>query len=121
MTHFKLESSDLLRRVDSLVGGLVCGIAAFGVCTLASGHPWKTVVPLAFCAVLLAVAFVFGTRAGILGTLIATLVFAAVLFAPLGSIRVTNAAARSNLGWMLLIGLSFSLLFAPPTSGLHRR
>ena len=121
MIYWRSEKLSFLRRVDSLLGGLVCGIAALGVCTLAAGHPWKTVVPLVFCAVLLAVAVVFGARAGILGTLIATLVFAAVLFAPLGSFRVTNAAARANLGWMLLIGLSFSLLFAPPTSGLHRR
>ncbi len=120
MAGLNLERFGFLRRIGALTGGLLCGIAALGASAVAGGHPWKTVVPLVFSAVLLAVALVFGARAGILGTLIATLVFAAVLFAPVGSIHVANGAARSNLGWMLLIGISFSLLFAPPTSRLHR-
>lgn len=120
MRKARLEKGGFLRRADSLVGGLICGVAALGFCAISAGHPWKTVVPLAFCIVLLAVAFVFGARAGILGTVLAALVFAAVLFAPLGSIRVASETARSNLGWMLLIGVSFSLLFAPPGSGLRR-
>jgi len=116
-----MKKSGSLRKADSLIGGLICAIAAIAVCRLASGHPWQTVVPLVFSTVLLAVAVVFGTRAGILGSLLSALVFAALLFSPVGSIHVTNEAARSNLGWMLLIGVSFSLLFAPPTSGLRRR
>lgn len=110
-----------LRGTDSLVGGLICGIAALGVCGFAAGHAWETTVPLIFSSLLLTVAFFFGASAGILGTLLATVVFAAVLFSPVGSVRVNSMAARSNLGWMLLIGVAFSLLFAPPTSGFRRR
>jgi K+-sensing histidine kinase KdpD len=76
---------------------------------------------LLFSAVLLAVAFFFGMRAGIVGSLLAAVVFASFLFSPVRSIHVANETARSNLGWMLLIGISFSLLFAPPSSGLGRR
>lgn len=109
------------RRAHPLVGGLLCGAAALGVSGIASGHSWQNVVPLGFSVVLLAVAFFFGTRAGILGSLLAAVVFASFLFSPVRSIHVTSEAARSNLGWMLLIGISFSLLFAPPPSGLDRR
>ena len=110
----------ILRRIDSLIGGVVCAIAALLVSALAAGHSWQVWVPLVFSAVLLLTAWFFGLRAGILGTLLAAAVFATFLFAPLGSVRVANEAARTNLGWMLLIGIAFSLLFAPATSGFRR-
>jgi K+-sensing histidine kinase KdpD len=106
----------IVGRIDFLIGGLICAIAALGACMLAAGHPWNVWVPLFFPGVLLLTALRFGARAGVLGTLAATLVFAEFLFRPLGSLRVANAAARSNLGWMLLIGIALSFLFAPPTS-----
>lgn len=87
---------------------------------VAEGHPWKDMVPLVFTAVLLLIAAIFGVRAGVIGTVLAALVFAAFLFSPAGSFSVANDSARSNLAWMLLIGLVFSFLFAPPTSGLRR-
>jgi len=106
----------ILARIDFLIGGSICASAALGACVLASGHPWNVWVPLFFPAVLLLTALRFGVRAGVLGTLAATLVFAEFLFSPVGSLRVSSAAARSNLGWMLLIGIGLSFLFAPPTS-----
>jgi K+-sensing histidine kinase KdpD len=108
----------ILRRIDSLVGSVLCVIAALVVSVLAAGHSWQVWVPLAFSAVLLLTAWFFGLRAGILGTILAALVFAIFLFAPTG-LRVADATARTNLGWMLLIGIAFSLLFAPATSGFH--
>jgi K+-sensing histidine kinase KdpD len=77
-------------------------------------------VPLLFIVVLLLVAGLFGARAGILGTVLAALVFAAFLFGPIGSVNVSSDSARANLGWMLLSGIVFSFLFAPSTSGLRR-
>jgi hypothetical protein len=95
-------------------------LAAGGTSLIAGGYRWQTFVPLVFTLVPLLIALVFGTRAGIIGTLLAATVFAAFLFQPLGRLRVTDAVARANLGWMLLIGVSFSFLFAPPTSGFRR-
>ena len=106
--------------MDAAIGGALGGIAEIVACALAGGHSWKDMVPLIFTTVLLIIAAVFGSRAGILGTVLATLVFAAFLFAPAGSISVASESARDNLGWMLLIGIAFSFLFAPPTSGLRR-
>jgi K+-sensing histidine kinase KdpD len=110
----------LLGRADALVGAIICGMSAAAASVIADGYSWRVCVPLVFTVVLLVVALIFGARAGIAGTAIAALIFSTMLFNPLGRVQVSDPAARSNLGWMLLIGLSFSLLFAPPTSGLRR-
>ncbi|HEX3587964.1 MAG TPA: hypothetical protein VH024_18325 [Candidatus Angelobacter sp.] len=106
--------------MDAAIGGLVCALAAVGFSAAADGHAWMNVAPLIFTAVLLVTAAIFGARAGILGTVLAALVFAGFLFGPLGSIQVANDSARANLGWMLLIGIGFSFLFAPPSSTIRR-
>lgn len=106
--------------MDAAIGGLVCALAAVGFTAAAQGHTWKNLAPLIFTAVLLVTAAIFGARAGILGTVLAALIFAGFLFGPVGSIQVANDSARANLGWMLLIGIGFSFLFAPPSSTLRR-
>src|ERR1700760_2463516 len=106
--------------IDAAIGGIVCSVAALGAIAAAEGHTWKNLVPLLFTVVLLVIATVFGSRAGIFSTLLATLFFATLLFAPTGNVGVVNDSARSNLGWMLLIGIGFSFLFAPPSSGFRR-
>ena len=106
--------------VDAAIGAVLSGLAAIGVTAVAAGRSWQNLVPLVFIVVLLLVAGIFGSRAGILGTVLAALIFASFLFSPTGSLSVASAAARSNLGWMLLIGIAFSFLFAPPTSGFRR-
>jgi K+-sensing histidine kinase KdpD len=116
-----VEKLRTLQLVDAAIGGALCAIAAVVTSAVASGHSWKTFVPLMFSVVLLLNARMFGTRAGLLGTVLAALVFAGLLFGPVGSIQVANESARANLGWMLLIGIGFSFLFAPPTSGFRRR
>jgi K+-sensing histidine kinase KdpD len=105
-----------LQIIDAVIGGLLCSIAAIAASAISNGHTWKSVVPLIFSVVLLLNARLFGARAGLLGTVLAALVFASFLFSPVGSIQVANDSARANLGWMLLIGIGFSFLFAPPTS-----
>lgn len=106
--------------VDAGIGAVLSGLAAIGTTAVSSGHAWQNLVPLLFIVVLLLVAGIFGARAGIVGTILAAVIFASFLFSPVGSLSVANASARSNLGWMLLIGIAFSFLFAPPTSGFRR-
>lgn len=110
----------MIPLMDAAIGGLVCALAAVGFSAAANGHPWKNLAPLIFTAVLLLIAALFGARAGILGTVLAAMVFAGFLFGPVGSIHVADESARANLGWMLLIGIGFSFLFAPPTSPIRR-
>jgi len=115
----KAEKLRTVRLVNAAIGAAISGLAAVVATMLAEGHAWKDMVPLVFTAVLLLIAAIFGVRAGVIGTVLAALVFAAFLFSPAGSLSVTNDSARSNLAWMLLIGLAFSFLFAPPTSGFR--
>jgi hypothetical protein len=99
------------------IGGLLCGLAAACVGAIASGHPWAANVPLLFCPLLIVAAEVFGSRAGTLGTVLSALVFGSLLFQGNSN---ANGAYRANLAWMLLIGISFSFLFAPPSVKFRR-
>jgi K+-sensing histidine kinase KdpD len=104
----------------TLAGALACFMAAILTAVLASGRAWRADVPLLFTVVLLVASLLFGSRAGVIGTVLAALVFATYLFNPLGNLRVASDAARSNLGWMLMIGIAFSFLFAPAKPFLRR-
>ena len=77
-------------------------------------------MPLLFTGVLLPVSLIFGVRAGILGTVLAAVIFALFLFHPRGSIQVADNAARANLAWMLLLGVSLSFFFAPGSASFRR-
>jgi len=109
-----------LPLMDAAIGGLVCALAALALSAAANGHTWKNLAPLIFTVVLLIIAGLFGSRAGIIGTVLAAMIFASFLFNPMGNIQVADEAARGNLGWMMLIGIGFSFLFAPPSSGIRR-
>ena len=109
----------LRQMIDSIIGAVLCAIGAIGLSALAVGKIWEPWAPLVFVAILLLIAVMFGARAGILGTLLAGLIFAVFLFRPLGSIQINSSVARGNLAWMLLLGISFAVLFAPPTSGFR--
>jgi K+-sensing histidine kinase KdpD len=110
----------MIPLMDAAIGGLVCALAALALSAAANGHAWKNLAPLIFTVVLLIIAGLFGSRAGIIGTVLAAMIFASLLFNPMGNIQVADEAARGNLGWMMLIGIGFSFLFAPPTSGIRR-
>jgi len=106
--------------MDAAMGALICALAAVALSAAADGHTWKNLAPLIFTAVLLIMAALFGSRAGIIGTVLAGMIFASFLFSPMGNIQVADQSARGNLGWMMLIGIGFSFLFAPPGSRLGR-
>jgi len=110
-----------LPGAGTLAGGSICFFAALATGSFASSHSWRAEVPLMFTIVLLLVALIFGAWAGVVGTVLSALVFATHLFSPLGQLRVANDAARSNLGWMLMIGIAFSFLFAPQKTSSRRQ
>jgi K+-sensing histidine kinase KdpD len=107
--------------VDTLIGASVAAVGATAASMVAIGQRWEASIPLVFTVVLLVVSGVFGARAGVLGTVIAALVFSVFLFRPLGRLQVGSDLARANLAWMLLLGVSFSFLFAPQNSAFRRR
>jgi len=111
----------LRQTLDATIGTLLCTAAAWAVSAISHGHTWEAWAPVLFVMVLLVVAGVFGALAGILGTVLAAVIFAVFLFPPLGSIHVGDSAARTNLAWMSLAGISYAFLFAPSNSMFRRR
>lgn len=105
-------------RLWSALAVLLCAIAAWAV-SLIQWRSWRVFVPFAFLLFVLALGFVYGRMVGILGSIIAALVFAHSLYEPIGSLRVEQQTARSSLAWMLLAGVSLSYLLLP--SSTHRQ
>ncbi len=104
----------VLRRLSTAVGILVCVLLAVVASFLL---PQRTAVPLLFIGVVFLVAYMFGSVAGMLGALASALVFA-YFSSPVGSFRMINASARSNLEWLLLIGIPASYLLVPDKDGI---
>jgi K+-sensing histidine kinase KdpD len=103
----------ILRQLSTTAGILICVILAVIASLLL---PQKTAVPLLFIGVVFAVACMFGSVAGMLGALASALVFA-YFSPPAGSLRMANTSARSNLEWLLLVGIPASYLLVPDKDG----
>ena len=52
----------------------------------------------------------FGNLAGLFGTIVAAMIFAAFLFHPTSSLKVKDSAQRSSLIWMIVGGIAMSEL-----------
>jgi len=95
-------------KIDVLIGTVLCAVTAL-IFTLAFLHVQNRVLlPLLFIAVLVLVSLRFSAWSAVFGGVAAALIFAYFLFLPVGSLRVDRAEARSNLGWMLLVGIPAS-------------
>jgi K+-sensing histidine kinase KdpD len=96
----------------------MCLAAATVVIAIFGSTPIENLTPLLFLAVIVSVAIYFGSVAGTVGTLTAGFLFAVLLFRPVPSLVVDNLSARSNLIWMVLIGVILSELLGAhyPTS-----
>ncbi len=106
-----------LGKVRPVVGILICAACASLFALFFNGHAGRVIVPIIFLCVVFLVAVRYGVSAGVLGSVLATLIFATFLFAPLGSPQVDNKAARSNLAWLVLGGLAISYLLGSTPGG----
>jgi K+-sensing histidine kinase KdpD len=82
-------------------------IAALAI-ILFKERPSRILVPSGFLIVIMLIAREWGRVAGVLATATAALIFAFLLFNPVGSWMVQDDAARTNLGWMILGGSALS-------------
>jgi K+-sensing histidine kinase KdpD len=91
-------------------------VAAFSVFVFHNSR-FKDFIPFLFIAVIALVASRFGTWPGILGTIGSTVIFAAFLFEPFFSVRVSDSVQRDNLVWMVIGGVALSEILGvqPPT------
>jgi K+-sensing histidine kinase KdpD len=102
-----------LRRWAKLIAGLaLCTVAALGLSASEMLHPWRLILPLAFVVILVLLALRYGLLVAVVGAPLTAFIFAYYLFPPLHSFEVENAAAKSNLGWMVLAGIVISYLLA---------
>src|SRR5439155_25848050 len=103
------------------LGTAVCAAAACSLALAFDTSSFKTLLALLFLGFILLTATVFGNVAGMLGTILAAVIFAAFLFEPTFSLGVKDSAQRSNLIWMVVGGLAISeLLGASPKNGQTR-
>jgi integral membrane sensor domain MASE1 len=100
---------------------MVCAWSAALMSFIFHGRAGKIAVPFVFLAIVILVSIRCSVSAGVLGSAAATLIFAVFLYAPLGSPLVQSKDARSNLGWLVLGGLTISYLLGSARPGGHQR
>jgi K+-sensing histidine kinase KdpD len=111
-----------LGQISRPAAGIVlCVGLALLVATFASSRPWRSFVPLVFAIVIILLAARYGLSVAIIGSVAATVIFAMILYKPLGSIRVADQSEKSALGWMLLGSIALSYLLLPPKPEDHSR
>jgi K+-sensing histidine kinase KdpD len=102
----------------STFGVLFCAVIAALLCVFFQASSFREVLPIWFLIVIAGIAIRFGFLAGLLGTILASSIFAAFLFEPLRSLSVQGQAGRNSLIWMVLGGLALAeLLGNSPKSG----
>jgi K+-sensing histidine kinase KdpD len=101
-------------KANALLGAGLCVVLALGLTFSFRHSSAKSILPIVFLVVVVAVTMRFGTFAGRLGTVCCTLIFATLLFPPLNSIAVHSSDERSSLIWMLIVGLVVAELLPPP-------
>ena len=101
----------VMRRWASLAfGSVLCAASAGGLTLMFNKSSIKSVLPLLFLGIIILVAIRFGKESGMVGTIVAAIIFAGLLLEPLFSPRVRDFTQRSNLFWMIVGGIVFSEL-----------
>lgn len=108
-----------LYTLQSTLGIAVSAVCAIAVALVFSRTPWKLAAPFLFSALLVLLASRFGALVSVVGSLLAAMIFAQMLFSPLHSLRVENDAERATLAWMILLSVSASYLLFPSRPDRH--
>ena len=96
-------------RFKTVLGTVLCVALSAVISLMGQTKPGKSLLPIWFLAVIMVIVFRFGTQAGIWGTLLSGMIFAAYLFEPIGSLAIHNEAQKEHLMWMVLVGLAISI------------
>jgi K+-sensing histidine kinase KdpD len=101
---------------------LLCGgvAAALSFAFQSQEIEFRAKLPFLLLILIVLVARKAGEAAAILGTVAAALVFALLLFQPLGNVGVANKPARASLAWFLLGGMVCAHLLSPPSARSRR-
>jgi K+-sensing histidine kinase KdpD len=101
-------------------GVLLSAIAAILLAVFASGKNTRSWIPWIFIVILIALSARFGPMVSLIGSVIAVIVFARRVYAPVGSVVVADDAAKASLAWMALISVVAAYLLFPPSHPRHR-
>ena len=101
-------------RFKTVLGTVSCVALAAAISLMGQSKSGKSFLPIWFLAVIMVIIFRFGTQAGIWGTLLSGVIFAAYLFEPIGSLAIHNQEQKERLMWMVLVGLAISIFGHPP-------
>jgi K+-sensing histidine kinase KdpD len=91
---------------------VACAAAAGVLSVFFKSSASRALLPLVCLVLIVVVAMRYGARAGIIGSVLATVVFAFSLFPPLGQFRIDDPTERANVVWMFLGGISLSYLLS---------
>src|SRR5436305_6281833 len=108
-----VPSRRILAVVDTAIGTLLCASVALILALLFHQTRLEVTLPLICLAVVVSVAARFGVATGVLGSVASALLLAYFVYAPEYSLRIVSRDARSELSWLLLGGISLSVLFTP--------
>ena len=94
--------------------GLCAGMAVLlSVIFQGQDLEFRSRLPFGFLILIVIVAKKLGETAAIISTVVAGLIFAFLLFHPLGSLGVDTKMARSSLAWFLLGGMVCARIVSP--------
>ena len=99
---------------------LLCAAASWSISQFGWDHSARVWLPMAFVVFVLVLGARYGRVVGMLGTLVAAIIFAHSLYRPVGSLAVEDQTARQVLAWTVLIGVSVSFLVLPTNSERRR-
>ncbi len=103
----------LISATRTGVGVALSTAAAIALTLLGPRIGTRALLPWLFVIVLIALSARFGPTVSVIGSVVGMLIFAHQIFAPVGSISVSDAAAKTSLGWMALISITASYLLYP--------
>jgi K+-sensing histidine kinase KdpD len=107
------KTDKVLRLARPALAVGLCGGGAWLLTLVNWDKSSRVLVPFAYLAIILLLGALYGRTVGILGSIVAALVFAHSLFAPVGSLQVSQQDSRASLAWMLLTGVALSFLLLP--------
>lgn len=95
----------------AISGILLCAGAASGFALACHRFPVNDYVPLSFLLIVGIIAWYLGTWAALAGLLTGSVLLAEFLYAPLGSLRIAEGQARTNLVMMILFGVAIAYFY----------
>lgn len=115
-------SPHTINILDALIGAVFCAMLAALSVVLMPRNAHRAALPIIFIVVIAMIAKRYGGWAGTLGSVSSALIFAYFWFSPRGSFAVSHDAARSDLSWMLILGItaSYFLSFPEPRTNAPR-